>query len=730
MINIAVIKGSLQRNKKRLIAVFAIALAAAVASGALYTTVLGIVYDAWDFSARVFYSVDSLIRMLFFFALYAFVGSCFAFDRRAIFDFIFKHRWHIAFGVFALLVLLKINFSSEGAFDYFVQREIRTDTTLPIFGIPRSIRSDEWLVYVPRVFTSDFDGFDEFNYILRATKDYSISANGLKLGLSALRAPMSWGYYLFGAEYGLSFYWSFLMVMSFMASYEFSLIISRGSRRLALFGAAFIGFSQFSMWWSICTYLISAQMLIVAAYYFFGEKRTGRKILLAAVAAFSATLYITNLYPAWQVPYGYILIGLIVWLVITKFKEIRAVSRRDVIIIAGAFLFMAAVTLAYLKDTAEANSALLATVYPGKRFDTGGGGLIKSGSFLHTPLLPFKNVTEANNNSDASMFFSLFPLPIILSVYSFVRQVIRKRRDPNAKIDVFNIAVLIPTLFLLIYASVGFPAWLARISLFSYCMGIRAADFIGLACVYLMIRNASSKEERVPLAVLAPTAVACAVLWVYCSYKSVPNYMPAWFCVISVLFALLLAFAIYAKKSEKIAAHTFTCAAAVMCVLGLCVHPVMCGADALVKKPMALAVREIVQSDSEAKWIGYNNHVSGQYIVANGAPTVNSVNYTPNLDFWHLFDPEGENEFIYNRYAHMAITFTDGPTEMWLIQVDYIGLKLNFADIEKTGVTYVASINGEIDFGISPEALLAEYGISFEMIYSECDSCIYRIIYQ
>lgn len=731
MTGISAIKGSLLKNKKRLITVLAVALAAAIASGALYTTVIGIAYGAWGFSARVFYSVDALIRILFFFAVYAFVGSCIAFDRRAIFDFIFKHRWQVALGVFALLVLMKINFSSVGAYDYFVQHDLRTDTTLPIFGIPRSIRSDEWLVYVPRVFTSDFEGFGKFNYILRATENYSISANGLKLGLSALCSPMTWGYYLFGAEYGLSFYWSFLMVMSFMASYEFSLIITRGSRRLALLGAAFIGFSQFTMWWSVCTYLISAQMLIVAAYYFFGEKRLGRKIFLAAVAAFSATFFITALYPAWQVPYGYIIIGLIVWLVITKFKEIRALSRRDIIIIAAAFLFMAVITLAYLKDTSAANSAILATVYPGERFYTGGGALIKSGAFLHTPLLPFKSVGGASNNSESAVFFSLFPLPIVFSVYSLIRQIINKRRDPEVRIDIFNIAVLIPTLFLTVYASIGFPAWLAKYSLLSYSMNVRAADFVGLGCIYLMLRNLSNKEERVPVRVFAPVAVACAAFWIFCTYKSVPGYMPVWFCVLSVLFALALAFVAYARGSEPVSAPVLTSMAAIMCVLGLCVHPVMCGADALVRKPVALAVREVVEADPDAKWIGYgNNNIIGQYLVANGAPTVNSVHYIPNLDFWHLFDPEGEDEFIYNRYAHVSIEFTDGPTEMELIQADYVKLDINFGDIKKTGVSYVAAINGEIDFGISAEELLERYGIGFELLYSESRACIYRITYR
>ncbi len=722
-------KDFLKTQRKRLIILFSSAFFAAALSGALYTTVLRLIYGNWTFSARVLYSPDSLIRMLFFFVLYAFFGACLSFDRKKIFDYIFNHRWYFALGIFSVLVLLNINLSSVGAFDYFVQPDMKTDTTLAIFGLPRSIRSDEWLVNVPLNFTSDFAGFGEFNYIPRATENYSIAANGLKLGISALCSPMSWGYYLFGAERGLSFFWSFLIVMSFMASYEFSLIISKNSRRLALLGAGLIGFSQFSMWWSVCTYLISAQMLIVCAYYFFGEKRTGRKILYAIGAMFSATLFITKLYPAWQVPYGYILIGLIVWLVITRLREIKSSRWLDLVIIGSAFVIMAVLVLFYLRDKSEANKALLATVYPGKRFDTGGGGLFKAGAFLYTPLLPFKTVSVANNNSDASMFYSLFPLPIIFSVYSLVRQIIRKRRDKSRGIDVFNLAVLIPTLFLLIYASAGVPAWLAKYSLLSYSLGVRTADFLGLANVYLLIRNMANEGERVKFSHFAPVAALCAAFWIFCSYKTVPEYMPVWFCIISVAAALGLAFVAYSEAPAKIAHSAIVAASSLFLVLGLCVHPIMHGADALTEKPFANAVREEVAANPDAKWIGYENHIIGQYLIANGAPTINSTNYIPNLDFWHLFDPEGENEFIYNRYAHIAITFTDEETSMELFQSDYAGLHINFGDIKKTEVKYVASINGEIDFALSAEELLAKYSIEFKLIYSESNSCIYEVIY-
>ncbi len=721
------LKNFAKENKKTLISVFIPAFIAAIASGAVYTTVLRLIYGSWSFSARVLYSPDSLIRMLFFFTLYAFIGSCFAFDRKKIFDYIFEHRWYFALGVFAAFVLLNINFSSVGAYDRYVQIGVRTDTTLPLFGVPRTIRSDEWLVNVPLNFTSEFAGFGEFNYIPRATQNYSISANGLKLGWSALCSPMSWGYYLFGAERGLSFAWSFLMVMTFMASYEFSLIISRGKRKPALLGAAFIGLSQFTLWWSVCTYLISAQMLIVCAYYFFGERKIGRKILFAVGAMFSATLFITKLYPAWQVPFGYVLIGLIAWLIITKFGEIKSLKWYDTLIIALAFALMCSFVIAFLLDTREANKTLLSTVYPGKRFDTGGGSLWKTGAFLHTLILPFKSANVLNN-SEVANFFSLFPLPVIFAAYTAVKQFLNKRKDKSAKVDIFNIAVLIPALFLFVYTAFGIPDWLAKISFLSYSMGARASDFLSVACVYLMIRAAAS-EEKIPVRVFAPTAALCAAFWVYSTYRTLPGYIPIFCYIIIALVAAAFAFFVYCEAPVRICGRVLTSATAVIAILGICIHPIMHGADALVEKPFAVAVREEVQKNPDAKWIGHGGQVIGQYLIANGAPTINSTNYIPNLDFWHLFDPEGENEYIYNRYAHIAITFTDAPTSMELYYPDSAGLHINFGDIKLTGADYVASVSGEMEFELGKEELLEKYKIEFKLIYSENDACIYKVIY-
>ena len=76
----------LGKNGIKLLHIGLVSLLAAVSSGALYTTVVRLAYGSWSFSARVLYSADSLIRMLFFFVLYFFVISFSSFVIRVMQD--------------------------------------------------------------------------------------------------------------------------------------------------------------------------------------------------------------------------------------------------------------------------------------------------------------------------------------------------------------------------------------------------------------------------------------------------------------------------------------------------------------------------------------------------------------------------------------------------------------------------------------------------------------------
>ena len=86
-----------------------------------------------------------------------------------------------------------------------------------------------------------------------------------------------------------------------------------------------------------------------------------------------------------------------------------------------------------------------------------------------------------------------------------------------------------------------------------------------------------------------------------------------------------------------------------------------------------------------------DSFVNPDYLIACGARTYNSTNYIPNLKFWEKLDEKGEQDEVYNRYAHVYISLTDQATTMNLENIDYIHLDLNYEDLKKLNIDYILS---------------------------------------
>lgn len=137
-------------------------------------------------------------------------------------------------------------------------------------------------------------------------------------------------------------------------------------------------------------------------------------------------------------------------------------------------------------------------------------------------------------------------------------------------------------------------------------------------------------------------------------------------------------------------------------------------------KPLARGIQSIVKEDPKAIWIALDSMVDSGYLVANGAPTINSVNTVPNMALWEKLDPEGQYNEVYNRYAHMVISIEEGPTTPSLVQADFMTVKLAYEDLEKTGAEYLLSS--------SPKENTDYYQL--ELLYNGGGKYIYRVEYK
>ncbi len=632
---------------------------------------------------------------------------------------VFAKRWLVAGCLFAWYVLFRINISNVGAFHYYIQPTVNDAVYEPLFGIVRGIRSDEWLVNLPLAVSTDFAGFGEFNDILRGTSNYNLPATGLQLSWAALSNPLNLGYYLFGSAFGASFFWCGFLFLSIMLSSEFAYIISGKRRTVALLAVAFIAFSPFNLWWSICSQIIGMLGILVCTYYCFTFRKFWQRCLCMFGVAMFGAYFICRLYPAWQVPVVYLMAPLFVWVFIDRWKKVKEFRAREWIAAGVAVVFMASIVLAYLSGISEYSAAIMDTVYPGARFEVGGYSLPKIFSFIQTLQMPFRDVVVGSNNSEAGTFFSLYPLPTLYAIYVLVRQLLAWRRDRSRRPDLLNICLLIPTVFFTIYCTVGFPDWLAKITLMSYSTPFRAVDFLGFADLLLLLCHVGRSDEyRLPMPLVSLAAVAVIVNSLYHSSVMCPGYLQFPYVLLVSLFAMLCALAWFAKmEAGTLQRLTAAVALAALC-MGLTVLPVNSGIDALTEKPAAQKVQEMVAADPDAKWIGYGNIITGQYVVANGGPCITSTNYMPNMELWQKLDPTGQYNEVYNRYSHITLEFCDGETTFELLSPDHMRLSLSYGDIKLTEAKYIFSMSP-----ISEESPV----IDLEMLYAYGNIYIYQI---
>ena len=125
---------------------------------------------------------------------------------------------------------------------------------------------------------------------------------------------------------------------------------------------------------------------------------------------------------------------------------------------------------------------------------------------------------------------------------------------------------------------------------------------------------------------------------------------------------------------------------------GIGVHPLNKGLDVVYEKPIAKEVQKINEKDKDATWATVETVPYVQnYLVANGAHTLNSTNFYPNLKMWDKLDLPSELENIYNRYAHININITNSKTTVSLKYEDQLNLDLNSSDVCLLGIDYLVT---------------------------------------
>ena len=627
--------------------------------------------------------------MFLFMLVYSFVFGYFVFPIKKYNDFIYRRRYLICFFIFLVLVLGKFNGSSIGMWNKSVEpsEDFSSNT---IIGENRAIRSDEWRVNTPYAFSQKYNNYKYFSNLPRGTKTDMFSTIFVPVkDILILARPFNIGYLLFGEEYGLSIYWYGRLIALLLVTFEMFMLITDKKRLPSVVGTFLIAGSSAVQWWYsnyIIDLLISGQLCLLIFNAMLNTKNKKLKVLYSVLIAFSFNWFALTLYPAWQIPLGYMYLLMAIW-IIAKNKTNTTLKDYSYLLISFAIIVL--FILRYFVLGIDTIKIIMSTAYPGKRMETGGN--IGIYNFIY-PISIFFPVYDYLNPCEASGTYSLFPVPIIISIFYLVKN--RKLEEKDKEKLLLTMLTML-CIILSLYTMVKFPKIVAKATLLNMSPANRIYPIVSIICTYILIMliGKIKVEKKLTKCFLFIVSVVISIIILHIGISAKSDYMTTKKFIVAAIILIIAMYTFLTSYRRK----NMLIFSVVMILLGisniLLVNPVNIGTGVTHNKSAAKEIRKIVKQDNDGKWISLDSSELQNYVLMNGGRVINSTNIYPNLKLWKKIDKNGKYNKIYNRYAHIIISLTQNKTDFELTHEDVFKLNLKCNDINKLKVNYVISNN-------------------------------------
>jgi hypothetical protein len=372
-----------------------------------------------------------------------------------------------------------------------------------------------------------------------------------------------------------------------------------------------------------------------------------------------------NLYPPFQIPliylYGLILVGFIVKQ--KQFITLKENLLAKVLVLGGVLIVFAISAYHYYSIAKDTYSLVLNTVYPGRRFSTG-GDLIKGkffseffGMYLSDSSMP----TQWINVCEESNFIMFFPIVFYVIAARYIKY---KKADP------LMIALSIFVLIGSIYVLAGFPSFLSKASLLSMSPSSRALPILGAGNAILLFvflgNKVGDEQEKFTWMEFGILAVA-TFLFIKTICGNMTEATDNFFSTEQITTATLLMVVAYLLVRYK--GFRFMTPLACLFLIGLNVanakvHPITLGLSSVLEHPLVERTKSLYEKDPKARWVVFGSQqLEGSnwanLLKVNGINVFNGVKWIPPLKEMAVLDSKVDS--IYNRYAHIDMhTFIDG----------------------------------------------------------------------
>lgn len=621
----------------------------------------------------------TIIALVFIFLIYM------CFSRYG--NYIIRYRYIISLVIFSILVLGKFHGSSIGLWDHYIKNNDIKYESSKLIGKERGVRGDEYIVHTPWLLAqSESNKFIPVtNENIRSDGQRMTMTNVPTLSLDLIAKPQFFGFILFDKEYGFSWYWNFKIIILILLSFEICYFLSRGNSLLSVLGAFWIGLSPSVQWWfdtpaSVVELIIYAEGIIVSTLFYLNNKgKTAYRLWGIFFFAISIIGYITVVYPAIQVPLGYVILIFLISILFSNWRK-AVPNKKELIFGLCCAVFIIITLLIYILNSLEAFKLLAETDYPGHRVSRGGGfqlGLLQLD--LINWLLPFREATFSNS-SELSAFFNYIPL-LVLVFFSILKFEIKEKKLIIALYSYF--------IFQISWLFIRYPEFFAKITFFSYVPESRLANIVlGLTATYLTIWLAAMIQKHKPFK-MYEILIYCfiiGVIYIYSLWQTpMVGFTGTKLALLTTIIFVLLNYLLLSGKLKSFSIIFL----GIIIISGATVNPIARGLTPIYDKVISKEILKIKQYDPNARWAAANSPVNGQLLVALGVRTINSVHFYPDIKMWSKFDSDGSQRTLYNRYAHVYFSLNDKGTMFNLIQKDVLLVDMAITDLQKAEIKYI-----------------------------------------
>ncbi|GAB3709174.1 hypothetical protein GCM10027592_45120 [Spirosoma flavus] len=570
-----------------------------------------------------------------------------------VFDRKMKIFLYTCAALYAFMIMAKLNGSSVGVWDQIIPSGNVANRTV-ISGQPRMIRMDEWAILTPFMTSQAAKGFPIKNFT-------NGGENGSLMGLPvkhpiALIKPNLWGFFIFDFERGYSYWWGFKIFGMLISVMMFLMVLTNSNFWLSLFGSIWVLLSSGTQWWFSVTVpdmFTSGCLLFTATCYYLYSTQTRTIIISALVATLGLLWFAILLYPPYEVPLGYFLLICLAGFIVRNPDWNRMKSGLNMKLVSAGIAILVMGILGYLvyNDLKDTIKVLANTVYPGKRSELGGTGFVGNwfSEFYYTWVMEKQLPPKWLNICEFSHYMNFVPVLVLGSVATFVK---------NRKIDVMMLGLSILSIVLLLWILVGFPEFLAKLTLLNTSPTRRTQVPFGFASVlfavlYIDYASKSSQLDNrlVTIGLVIVLAIASYFISGTMQTDSGNLFTTNQLIISSLLFIILNGLLLF-SFSWRYRFLAFGIIVTLYYLPNLKVNPVNKGLTAMTENTLFSTVKTMGEAEPNAKWVVMGDRFLSYLISGTGVDLLSGVKFIPDFKTMRTLDPTAKRDSAYNRYAH------------------------------------------------------------------------------